>query len=214
MIFLFWAMITFAAPEDTNFSRHPLVMVDDAKKDESFLAFREQLLGIVKKKDAKALLAVTDPKIKNSFGGEDGVKEFRATWKLDGKGASKSDLWPELAKVLTNGGVLREGKFIAPYYFASWPGGFDAFEFVAVIEKDAPLRKSASTRGAVVAMLPAEIVARADGMKDTPTFTYVRTADGKLGYVLTRQTGSPVGYRAFFEKKDGQWRLTTFIAGD
>ncbi len=64
--------------------------VDEGKKDKSFSAFRDKLIEAVKKRDKKYLLSILDPNIKSSFGGDDGIKDFKTMWKID---SSKTKLW-------------------------------------------------------------------------------------------------------------------------
>jgi hypothetical protein len=42
----------------------------------------------------------------------------------------------------------------------------------------------------------------------------VRLADGSTGYINVKYVRSPIGYRAIFERTDGRWVMTYFIAGD
>ncbi len=37
---------------------------------------------------------------------------------------------------------------------------------------------------------------------------------GKKGYVSVKFVRSPIDYRACFEKKNGKWKMNTFVAGD
>jgi SH3-like domain-containing protein len=42
----------------------------------------------------------------------------------------------------------------------------------------------------------------------------VALADGQRGFVADRYLRSPIDYRVAFEKQDGNWRMTFFLAGD
>ena len=42
----------------------------------------------------------------------------------------------------------------------------------------------------------------------------VRLADGRTGYIESGSVISPIDYRAIFARRDGQWRMVAFIAGD
>jgi hypothetical protein len=42
----------------------------------------------------------------------------------------------------------------------------------------------------------------------------VTVPGGRSGYLLREQVRSPIDYRALFERRGGQWRLTVFLAGD
>jgi hypothetical protein len=42
----------------------------------------------------------------------------------------------------------------------------------------------------------------------------IQLDDGRQGYVHSRYLRSPIDYRASFTLIDGQWRMTSSIAGD
>ncbi|WP_298609446.1 hypothetical protein [uncultured Thiothrix sp.] len=42
----------------------------------------------------------------------------------------------------------------------------------------------------------------------------VKLDNGKKGYVASQYIRSSFDYRAFFEKSNGRWQMTVFIAGD
>ena len=64
-----------------------LAPVDQSASDPTFLAFKVRLLGVLQRRDVPALLAAIDPKIRVSFGENDGIATFRKYWKLDRAGS-------------------------------------------------------------------------------------------------------------------------------
>ncbi len=68
-----------------------------------------------KRKILKYILSIVDKNIKNGFGGDDGIEEFKEWWKIDDP---KSEFWETFLPVITNGGrfVKEEGttSFYAP----------------------------------------------------------------------------------------------------
>jgi hypothetical protein len=42
----------------------------------------------------------------------------------------------------------------------------------------------------------------------------VTLASGEVGFVASRYVRHPIGYRMGFEKTDGRWQITFFVAGD
>jgi hypothetical protein len=93
--------------------------------------FRTNLQAAVERHDRAAVLAVVDPKIRNGFGGDEGIEEFKDWWHIDDP---NSKLWNELGIVLKLGGSFdSNGEFNAPYTFSRWPDDVDSFENVAVI---------------------------------------------------------------------------------
>src|SRR4051794_4851034 len=93
-----------------------LYPVDEGPKDPSFLAFRNQLIDAVKRRDHRFLLSHLDPHILTSplavlsgTGGR-GIIRFKKQWHPDD---SESELWPQLIKILALGGSFKRGA--APY---------------------------------------------------------------------------------------------------
>lgn len=184
--------------------------VDEAGKDPSFLAFRTKLLAVVQKRDVAGLKAIVDAKIDYSFGADPpgwaGFKKFFEPERPD------SEFWGELAKVLSHGGAfMKDGGFQAPYYSARWPDDLDPFQNGAILGEDVKIRAQADPGAKPVAELSYNLVEVAEA---GPEWVKIKLPQGGVGYVARSDYGSPVDYRAFFEKTSGQWKMTTFIAGD
>lgn len=176
-----------------------LLPVDEGERDPEFAAYRKELLDAVRRRDAEGVVALADPKIRTDFGGGGGPDALRRTLSTDG-------VWRDLETALSLGGTFLSGDaFWTPYVYSKWPDGEDAFEALVVIGENVPLR---DTNGTTIATLSHDIVQRTD------TRGQVKTADGKVGTVDPAKLWSPVGYRAGFNKIDGKWRMTGFVAGD
>lgn len=196
--------------------------VDEAKKDASFLAFREKLISAVKKRDTKYLLSIVDRDIKASFGGDEGIEDFKRMWKIS---SPKSKLWDELLTVLTNGGKFdKEGKntyFAAPYSFNGFPDDLDVFEYQLIFGNNVNLRAKPDLQAKVVAQLSYNVVKvdyqnSVSDKKNDGEYIWLKieTLGGKKGFVNAKFVRSPIAYRAIFEKKGRNWKMTAFIAGD
>ena len=195
----------------TAWAQVMLQPVDEGARDESFAAFRADLLDAVARKDKPFILSILSADIRNSFGGDGGTSEFRSTWNFDG---DDSEFWAELEAVLRMGGAFRtRDEFSAPYVFAMWPETLDAFEFVAVIGTNVNVRSEPSITAPIVARLSHEVVRLAEGRPAT-TWLKVALADGTAGYVNERYLRSPIDYRASFVRNDDRWMLRFFAAGD
>jgi len=194
--------------------------VDEAKKDASFFAFREKLIAAAKKRDARYVLSVVDKNIKNGFGGNDGIAEFKKFWKLE---SASSRFWEEFLPVITGGGTFSgagRGKlFFAPYSFSAFPDDLDAFTHSVIFGRNVNLRPAPETEAPVVAKLSYNIVEVLNAVKnkndaEKDDWYEVRTFGGKKGFVKAEFVRSPIDYRAGFEKKNGVWKMTFFVAGD
>lgn len=189
-----------------------LLPVDEAAKDPEFYAFRAQLQAAVARHDAEAVLAAVDPNIRNTFGDDNGIDAFRRRWKLP----AGDRLWDELGTVLAFGGAFRDGgSFTAPYVFARWPEQHDSFGHVAVLGQGVRVRSEPNLKGRILTALSFDIVPLAPPYAgEDSEWTRIKLRDGRTGYVSSRYVRLPVDYRALFNKVDGRWRMTAFIAGD
>jgi hypothetical protein len=184
--------------------------VDESAQDPEFLAFKVRLLGALQRKDVAAVVSALDPNVRVRFGAPQGIAAFRRYWKLDRPAQSK--LWQELGTVLRLGATRDESDFIAPYVFTRFPHTLDAHVYAAVVRPAAVLRKSPSAAAPKIATLDYEIVQRTRGSRGG--WVEVQTADGRTGWLPGSDIRSPMEYRAFFEKKNGQWKLTAFTTGE
>jgi hypothetical protein len=210
--------LTYSAPP-----KGKLYPVDEASQDASFLEFREKLAEAIKNRDKDYILSILDPDIKNSFGGDGGIEEFKSLWKLD---ESESELWNELLAVLTLGGAFGEylggTSFEAPYVSASWPDEYDAYEYMAIVGENVSVRLEPSLSATVIDALSYDIVKRVyvlcsvlgEIKADGHTWMLIITPDGKAGFVSRKYLRSAIDYRAYFSKTDGKWFMACFIAGD
>lgn len=192
---------------------------DEAKADPSFFQFREQLLEIIRKKDSQALLEFISPNIKNSFGGDDGIKEFRQM-RLQGQSGEK--FWNEIEQVVINGGCFTKPdhsgvtkEFWAPYLWCNVirdktteSGYFSG----VVLGKDIPVRIAPNRNSELIRYVSYEEVL-VDECTDNE-WQYIKLADGARGYIPRRYFRLWVDYRARFIKKDGKWIMDLFLAGD
>jgi hypothetical protein len=184
--------------------------VDEAVTRPDFFTFRAHLQSAIARRDAAAVLAVVDPKIRVSFGPDNGREAFERRWRPS---AADSELWAELGAVLALGGRFQPAgsdTFVAPYTFACEA---DAFEDAIVTGANVRVRQAPSADAPVVAALSFAVVRRA---KSDPNaeWTEVVLGDGRRGFIASRYVRSPAGYRAFFAKVSGSWRLQAFVAGD
>ncbi len=196
-----------------------LLPSDEATRDPELFAFRARLQAAVARHDTAAVLAMVDPNIKNSFGGDDGAAAFQRGWKL--QEGDKSPLWEELGLVLALGGSFQnKDTFVAPYVYSRWPEALDAFEHVAVLGTDVRVRAEPRLQSPVLASLSFDIVRLSNSGRSRLTpeqareWTAVELKGGRTGYISSRYVRSSIARRAFLMRKAGGWRLAVFVAGD
>jgi hypothetical protein len=176
--------------------------------------FRNELLQAVDRHDSAWVLRILDPHIKNSFGGDGGIEEFKEMWKPE---RADSELWKELKAVLTHGGAFSEETFVAPYVFSSFPSDLppdDSFRYGAILEDNVPLRAKPDAGAPAIATLSYHIVRQLDEDRLPPDWMKAVTTDGAEGYIPASTYRNVIEYRAIFAKKNGTWRMVTFVAGD
>lgn len=220
---LFFAFLLASFSFDAVAQERKVLPVDEANKDASFGAFREKTLQAAKKRDVKYILSILDPNIKNNFGGDGGIQEFKREWKIQ---SLQSKFWAEFITVLSNGGTFsrengetKSDMFQAPYTFTQFPEDLDAFEYHSIFGSSVNLRSRPEAAAPVVATLSYNVVKVnfINSVKigeDEYSWLKVETLGGKRGFVQSKYVRSPIAYRAIFEKKKGQWKMTAFIAGD
>jgi hypothetical protein len=188
----------------------PLPPRDECQKDAGFAAYRASLASAVRAKDAKRLLALTSDDIDFSFGGDSGKVEFARSWRLDRPRESK--LWQELETVLRLGCAFNEGQAEAPWLYARFPRGLDPFDHAVVVRPGATAHVTPNAGGQVLAKLSWDILPIVSDLGGA--WTEVRLPDGRPAFVRGSDLRSPIDYRAGFERRNGRWLMTMFIAGD
>jgi hypothetical protein len=215
-----------------SFPRTKFPLVDEAGKDQDFFMFRQKLITAVEKKNVDFILKHLDEKIHNNFGNGGGVKEFIDSWNLK-KDPLKSDLWPTLMQVLKLGGGWSEldgvKTFVAPYTFAFHPDMTDEMsndisDFSVIIGENVKARSAPRSDAQVVEVLSYELVRQiySEHGKEVyekisgERYPWVKVIiyDGREAYVFGKYCRSLLDYRAAFQKKNGDWKMIFFIAGD
>lgn len=188
--------------------------VEQCRGDAEFARVRQQVQKAVDKRDLNGLMSLMSDDIRVTFGGQSGPERFSDFWT-----ASDQDqdlLWSELASALRLGcaqAVDGEGKpyRAIPAMFVTGDG-LDGFSTWTSLP-GAVLRAKPDAKAEVRMRLPAWTVL-SEVEHDGGSWIEVRTPKGRNGYVSTDQVRSLLDYRLIFGRRDGQWRITAFIAGD
>jgi hypothetical protein len=194
-----------------------LYPVDEAVRDPSFFVFRARLLRAVHERDESFLLSILAPEIKSSFGGEEGIEDFKTYWGLD---RPDTEVWQVLLSVLILGGSFQgDSYFVAPYVNSRFPGDLNGYEHGVIVEEMVPVRREPTAASESLAVLSFDIVRVTDwtpvpGGECGQQWIPVELGGGTQGFVLSGQIRSPIDYRAMFEKTGEKWILTILVAGD
>jgi hypothetical protein len=206
---LLFFVLLLADPSQS--ARIQMPPVDECAADAEFAAFRAELLDAIERQDTQALLALIDEEVLASFGSDTGHADFVRLWKLDAPG--ESEVWHELSEALRLGCATDGTVAVAPALVNKLPRDADVFEAMVAVEPGAPLRAAPEANAAVIETLEWDLLTLGDwdGLSD---WVPVTLPDGRSGHMLRTQLRSPIDYRASFEKVNGAWKMTTFVAGD
>ncbi len=190
--------------------------VDAAKQDPEFAAWKAELFLDILARDIDAVVAKADPGIHLSFGGDGGQETFRDWLTTGGSEGDPEALWRELEEVLALGGTFRSAdSFAAPYIFtAELPETFDVYATYFVLGERTPILIDPEPDAEVIAEVTGAVVQATNGDDFEAPFREIVRFDGSRGFVETRYLRSVIDYRALFNRVDGDWRMTAFIAGD
>ncbi len=199
---------------------------DEAEIDPEFQTYRARLLEAIVTRDLDAVLAAAHPEVLLDYGGGAGRGELRARLLADPETMGeeywfaadrlREEFWAELEAVLRLGGVFSAGgtEFTAPYIWVMEPpADLDAFDAMWITGEDVPLLDRPSRWGKELGRLHWDVVAYMGGAEGTP-YEGVELANGSQGFVPREYVRSFVGYRAIFQRRQGEWQMTVFIAGD
>jgi hypothetical protein len=202
----------FVDPTHVDSARQlPVKPIDEAVTDPEFFLFRARVQAAVATHDTAEIMRIVDQDILNSFGGDGGREEFRQHWRLDNP--EKSPLWTTLGFVLALGGRFREDStFSAPYLVGGTSQ--DGFESLVVLGANVAMHSGPASTSKVVDTLSFEEVTKWREKSTTRGWEPIRNSKGRTGWVLERHLRSPIGYRAGFVRRDGQWWLRALVAGD
>jgi hypothetical protein len=194
-----------------------LLPVDEA--DNSFVEFRTETLRALQRRDTAYLFGILAPEIRNSFGGNDGVAGFKRIWKMEQP--AQSAVWDALTRALSLGGKRQRAAFVVPYVYAAWPSNIDSFKHVAITGESVPGLGQPNPTSPPVVTLSNSILPLSgwqgrdeNGNMGPNAYALVKLPDGRSVWVSAAHAYSPVGWRAFFEKRNGRWTMITFVAGD
>ena len=191
-----------------------LLHEDQSARDKSLQALLGTMRTIVRRKDSKALCALMPRDFKVEFDVGKGPDVFRRQWESE---ASTSLAWAVLDRLLVLGGTFySDSLFALPYVYTRFPYDLDRLHHVVAIG-EVPVHAEPNLASARVGVLKRAIVPLATPL--TPPamlcqhpFVAVQHPEFGLCYVAGTDVYSPSGHRAFFEKRQGQWRWLSLAA--
>jgi hypothetical protein len=174
-------------------------------------AFRDALAAAVARRDVEALARLAAPRVKLDFGGGAGRNSLRRHM----RGSEGSVRWRALSRLLPLGCAASHGELTLPWFFAQDLGDLDPFNVLLATGAKVAVYPRARASVKPVGQLAWQLVKPLASFDQTQAFQQVQLVGGALtGYVATAQLRSPVDYRLTATRTSGNWRITSFIAGD
>ena len=203
---------SYASPAETDL--RVLRPEDQSTRDKLLQSLLGSMKSIVRRKDSTALCALMARDFKVEFDVGKGPDVFRRQW---GSETSTSAVWPVLDRLLTLGGTFySDSLFAAPYVYTRFPYDLDRLSHV-VATGDVTVYAKPNLASARVGMLKHAIVPLATpltppAMLCQQPFVAVQHPELGLCYLGGTDVYSPVGHRAFFEKRQGRWHWLSLAA--
>ena len=191
-----------------------LLPEDQSPRDRSLQALLDTMRAIVRRKDSKALAVLMGPDFKVEFDVGKGPEVFRRHWHSE---SATSAAWTVLDSLLSLGGTFySDSLFALPYVSTRFPYDLDRLRHV-VATGEVPVYAASTLASARLGTLKHTIVPLATPptppvMLCQQPFVELQHPAFGLCYVAGTDVYSPVGHRAFFEKRRGQWRWLSLAA--
>ena len=207
-------VLTTSSAAPARADLRPLLPADQSARNKSLQALLGRMRTIVRHKDTRALCALMATDFKVEFDVGKGPEAFRHQWNPD---ASDSGVWPVLDRLLTLGGTFySDSLFALPYVYTRFPLDLDRLSYV-VATGEVLMHADSNRAGPRVAVVKDAIVPLVTPL--TPPVLLVQRSsvavqhpERGVCYVAGSDVYSPAGHRAFFEKRQGQWRWLSLAA--
>lgn len=182
---------------------------DTCAKVEGADEFRRQLAAAVKARDPDAFVALAASDIKLDFGGGTGTAELRKRL-----GDKSWDLWNELEELMTLGCSANEqGGITIPWFFDQDLSTVDPVSGMLVTGENVPVLADPDAHSRPLASVSWDIVEIAT-LDPESEFQRVELGDKTVGFIATDKLRSLLDYRLIASSRNGNWRITSFVAGD
>jgi hypothetical protein len=182
---------------------------DECPQVEGASAFRSRLASAVRGRDAEALAALAADDIKLDFGGSAGAVELRRRLAEPG-----SMLWDELEALLALGcAATGEGGITIPWIADQDISVADPGAAMLVTGEAVPVYSTSDDTANPTETVSWDVVESVAFAPEEP-FQQIVLPDGKRGFIASEALRSLLDYRLTASSGNGQWRITSFLAGD
>jgi hypothetical protein len=188
--------------------------MDEAGRDKGLVALLERIRLMTAHRDFRGLESLMLPTFRVEFDVGKGPAAFRSHWRPE---APASRLWQVLPRLFALGGTFYSNTlFAVPYVYTRFPGDLSLLGHVVALKEDVSLFEKPEPGAKRVAAAPYSIVPLAAALKP-PVLPATGHLEARLPgagscFVAADDVYSPAAHRAFFEKRQGQWRWISLAA--
>jgi hypothetical protein len=182
--------------------------------DGDFMSFLSEMRSAVEARDIEAILSRSTSDIFLSFGSQGGHDVLR---RLLSDPQAATSYWQELKAVLQLPAARgAEGLHCAPYFtcmnLPQEAGLIEPFDTAFIVSKDVSVFAEPDAAAAPLMKLSFDVVKVLEFAED-PDWVRIALPGGEAGYVRSSTFRTLFDFRASFEKIEGFWLMTSFVAG-
>jgi len=186
-----------------------------ASLDAALTALLNRMRRIVTERDYRSLEGLMSPTFRVEFDVGQGPRVFRNHWRTE---SHQSPLWKILERLLSLEGTFYSPTlYVLPYVYARFPIDLNPLEYVVAVNKEVPLFAKPESEAKPIGFLQHSIDPLAKPLEPPviiPAEGFIEVNHPVLGKCFVACSGvySPAGHRAFFEKRNNQWRWISLAA--
>jgi len=188
---------------------------DEASRDQGLVALLEKVRRLTAHRNSGGLEDLMLPTFRVEFDAGKGPAAFRKRWHPE---SASSPLWQVMERLFALGGTFySDTLFALPYVYTRFPGDLDPLAHVVALTADTRLLDRPGQDAGLVATLDHAIIPLAQRLSPPVTMSaggYLEVKVPRAGWCFVRESDvySPAAHRAFFEKRQGQWRWISLAA--
>jgi len=182
---------------------------DEASQNPALAALLDRIRATIASRNIGELEMLMAPKFRVEFDVGEGPKKFHSHWHPD---APSTQVWPMLARLFAMGGTFySDTLFAVPYVYTRFPLDLNLLEYVVALKQDVSLLEKPERGAKQIGKLAYSIVPLAEPLKPPvllapDSYLEVRLPGTGRSFVAAADVYSPAAHRAFFEKRQGEWR--------
>jgi len=187
----------------------------EGPRDATLATLLSRMRQMVVERDYRSLEALMNNQFRVEFDVGQGPRVFHNYWGIE---SGKSPVWEILERLLSFEGTFYSSTLYAlPDTYARFPIDLNPLEYVVAVKEEVPLFAKPESGAKPIGFLQHSIVPLAKPLEPPviiPAEGFIEVSHPVLGKCFVACSGvySPAGHRAFFEKRNNQWRWISLAA--